>query len=100
MALDTRPDLAPLCGPCSAEMSRWLDTRPSTLIPRLGFAYGSGTAYDVSPAGIAERRRARYSDWADVVRRQRALVAAGCRAGVHMPSGPSAGQPRTVPDGT
>lgn len=72
-----------LCGPCSAESVAWLDTSPSTLLPRLGFAYGSGAAYDVSPAGIRERRAARHAEWAATVRFQRDLVAAGCRAGVH-----------------
>ncbi len=76
-----------LCGPCTAESARWLDTSPATLLPRLGFAYGSGAAYDVSPAGVAERRRARHAEWAATVRRQRALVAAGCRAGHHAEPG-------------
>lgn len=76
-----------LCGPCAAESSRWLDTRPSTLLPRLSLAYGSGAAYDASPAGMAENRRARHAEWAALVRRQRALVAAGCRAGQHAATG-------------
>ena len=76
-------DRPPVCGPCSAEMGRWLDTSPATLIPRLGFAHGSGTAYDVSQAGLRERRAARHAEWAATVRFQRALVAAGCRAGNH-----------------
>jgi hypothetical protein len=79
------PELAPLCTPCMAEMGRWLDTSPSTLIPRLGFAYGSGAAYDASPSGVTERRRARHAEWAATVRHQRALVAAGCRTGQHAP---------------
>jgi hypothetical protein len=73
----------PVCGPCSEEMGRWLDTSPSTLLPRLGFAHGSGAAYDVSQAGLRERRAARHAEWAATVRFQRALVAAGCRAGNH-----------------
>ncbi len=73
----------PLCGPCSEEMGRWLDTSPATLLPRLSFTYGSGAVYDVSPAGIRERRTARHAEWAATVRRQRALIAAGCRIGVH-----------------
>lgn len=72
-----------LCRPCSAESARWLDTRPSTLLPRLSLAYGSGAAYDASLAGIAERRRARHDEWAALVRVQRQLVAVGCRAGKH-----------------
>jgi hypothetical protein len=78
--------LPPLCGPCRDESARWLDTRPSTLLPRLGFAYGSGAAYDVSAAGLAGRRRSRHEEWAATVRHQRALVAAGCRAGNHASS--------------
>ena len=74
---------APLCGPCSVESSRWLDTTPATLLPRLGLAYGSGAAYDVSPAGLAEHRAARHAEWAATVRFQRQLVAEGCRAGKH-----------------
>lgn len=75
----------PLCGPCSAESGRWLDTSPATLLPRLSLAYGSGAAYDASPAGVRERRSARYADWAATVRRQREFIAAECRAGRHAP---------------
>jgi hypothetical protein len=73
----------PVCGPCSAEMGRWLDTSPSTLLPRLGFAHGSGAAYDVSAAGLRDRRAARHEEWAATVRRQRALIREGCAAGRH-----------------
>ena len=72
-----------LCGPCSAESVVWLDTSPATLIPRPGFVYGSGAAYDVSATGMHERRRARHDEWAATVRFQRALIVAGCRAGRH-----------------
>jgi len=75
--------LPPLCGPCSAESARWLDTRPSVLLPRAGFAHGSGAAYDVSPAGLRDNGRARHAEWAATVRFQRRLVAEGCRAGRH-----------------
>jgi hypothetical protein len=74
---------APLCGPCSAESARWLDTSPATLLPRLSLAYGSGAVYDASPAGLRERRAARHAEWVATVRRQRQLVADGCRAGRH-----------------
>lgn len=74
-----------LCGPCSVESGRWLDTTPSALLPRLSLAYGSGAAYDASPAGIRDRRSARHAEWAATVRRQRAFIAAGCRAGQHAP---------------
>lgn len=84
----TLPELAPLCTPCMAEMGRWLDTSPATLILRPGFAYGSGAAYDVSPSGMAERRRARHEEWRRTVRHGRAMVARSCRAGHHaVPSG-------------
>lgn len=73
----------PLCGPCQEESARWLDTSPATLIPRLGFAHGSGAAYDVSPAGLRDRRAARYAEWAATVRNARRLIAAGCRSGIH-----------------
>jgi hypothetical protein len=75
--------LPPLCGPCLAEMGRWLDTSPSTLIPRLGFAHGSGAAYDVSAAGLRDRRTARYEEWLRTVRHGRAMIARACRAGHH-----------------
>jgi hypothetical protein len=75
--------LPPLCGPCQAERDRWLDTTPATLIPRPGFAHGSGAAYDVSAAGMAERRRARYEEWRRTVRHGREMVAVACRAGHH-----------------
>lgn len=72
-----------LCPPCARESARWLDTSPSTLLPCLGFAYGSGAAYDASPAGMQDRRAARHEEWRLTVQRQRALVAEGCRAGHH-----------------
>lgn len=81
--LASEAELAPLCTPCLAEMGRWLDTAPSTLIPRLGFAHGSGAAYDASPAGLADRRRARHEEWRRTVRHGREMVARSCRAGHH-----------------
>jgi hypothetical protein len=72
-----------LCAACSAESEAWLDTSPATVLPRLGIAYGSGAAYDVSLAGVIERRRARHAEWAALVRRQRALIVSGCAAGHH-----------------
>jgi hypothetical protein len=78
-----KPKPVPLCGPCSAERLRWLDTSPASLIPRLGIAYGSGSEYDVSETGMRERRGARHAEWATTVRFQRQLVADGCRAGRH-----------------
>lgn len=75
--------MSPLCGPCSAESQRWLDTSPDTLIPRLSFTFGSGTAYDYTPAGVAERRRARYDEWRRTVQHGRRMIALACRAGYH-----------------
>jgi hypothetical protein len=72
-----------MCGPCTEESARWLDTRPSVLLPRAGFAHGSGAAYDVSPAGMADNRRARHTEWAATVRFQRRLIREGCAAGRH-----------------
>jgi hypothetical protein len=72
-----------LCAPCGVEWSRWLDTRPSTLIPRGGFAHGSGAAYDVSAAGIRDGRRARHEEWRRTVRHAQGLVSEGCRTGRH-----------------
>jgi hypothetical protein len=72
-----------LCAACSAESVAWLDTSPATLLPRLGIAYGSGAAYDNTLAGVVERRRMRHEEWAALVRRQRALIVAGCAAGHH-----------------
>jgi hypothetical protein len=76
-----------MCAPCSEESARWLDTRPSVLIPRPGFAHGSGAAHDVSPAGMRDKGRARHDEWAATVRFQRALIAAGCQAGHHAEPG-------------
>lgn len=72
-----------LCDPCSGESVRWLDTRPSTLIPRPGFAHGSGAPYDVSSAGLLDKGRARHAEWAATVRFQRRLIAEACAAGRH-----------------
>lgn len=72
-----------LCAACSSESVRWLDTRPSTLFPRAGFAHGSGAAYDVNIAGIRDARRARVMQWAATVRFQQRLIAEGCRSGIH-----------------
>jgi hypothetical protein len=75
--------LPPLCGPCRAERDRWLDTSPSTLIPRPGFSHGSGAPYDVSAAGLRDRRGARYEEWRRTVQHGRRMVAVACRAGHH-----------------
>lgn len=73
-----------ICGPCSELMSKWLDARPSELLPRLSFTYGSGAEYDRSPAGLLDRSRARNKDFAALVREARAAVVESCRNGVHV----------------
>lgn len=75
--------LQPLCDLCSREMDRWLDTRPSTLFPRLSVAYGSGAAYDASMTGVRDNQAARHAQWVTTVRQQRTLIMVGCRAGRH-----------------
>jgi hypothetical protein len=72
-----------LCVPCTAERMRWADSKPSQILPRFGFTYGSGAAYDVSPVGLRDGKRARYEDWRRLVKSQMALVARGCREGRH-----------------
>ena len=81
----TEPEdpVARLCVPCRDERDRWLDTTPNRLIPRPGFAHGSGAAYDSSPAGVRDSRSARYQEWADTVNFQRELIATACRNGQH-----------------
>lgn len=60
-----------------------MDTTPNRLIPRPGFAHGSGAAYDVTPAGMRGRWTTRYEEWATTVRFQRDLIATACRNGQH-----------------
>jgi len=62
-------------------MGRWLDARPPAVA---GFSFGSGAAYDISPAGVTERRRARADWWYGIVREHRQAIADGCRAGRHV----------------
>jgi hypothetical protein len=70
-----------ICPPCTEAMGRWLDARPPAVG---GFSFGSGAAYDISPAGVTERRRARGRWWAGIVRAQRQTLAEACRAGRHV----------------
>lgn len=72
------------CASCRAERDRWLDTRPSVLLPRHGFAHGSGAAYDSSLPGIRDGASARHGQWRRTVRYQRALILAQCQAGNHV----------------
>ena len=70
-----------ICPPCTEAMGRWLDARPPAVG---GFSFGSGAAYDVSPAGVTERRRARADWWYGIVREHRRAIAEACRAGRHV----------------
>jgi len=69
-----------MCPACSAESARWLDARPPAVG---GFSFGSGAAYDITPSGVTERRRARANSWWATVRFQRQLIREGCLAGRH-----------------
>jgi hypothetical protein len=73
--------LARLCPPWVAGRTAWLDARPTR---SLSFTYGSGAAYDSSPAGVRDSRRARADAWYALVREQRAGIAAACRAAGHV----------------
>ncbi len=70
-----------LCPPCQAASNRWLDAKMPPA--PLSIAYGSGAAYDVTPRGITERRKARADDWYALVRRQRAGIRDACARGFH-----------------
>lgn len=67
------------CLTCRAEINRWLDSSPTTVLPRLGLG-GAGAAYDTTPAGVVGIRRARYEQWRTLVREQTALIRAYCAA--------------------
>jgi len=79
--------VTPLCPPCSAARAAWLDYRPP---PVRGFAHGSGAPYDVSAAGLRDRRRSRFEQWRSTVRFQMDLIAAQCRAARHVAEAPPA----------
>jgi hypothetical protein len=78
---------APLCPPCSAARTAWLDYR---LPPVLGIAHGSGAPYDVSVAGIRDRRRARFEEWRSTIRFHMDLIARQCRTAGHVAETPVA----------
>lgn len=71
----------PLCPPCTEARAAWLDYR---LPPARGFSFGSGAAYDVSPAGAADRQRARFEQWRETIRFNRDLIARTCREAGHV----------------
>lgn len=62
----------------------WLDSKPSVVLSTFGIAYGSGAPYDVSVAGLLDRRRSRYEQWHQLVREQMAGIAEHCRAAGHV----------------
>lgn len=79
--------MKPLCPPCRAASSAWLDYR---LPPVLGIAHGSGAPYDVSAAGIRDRQRGRFEEWRSTIRFNRDLIARTCRAAGHVAEEPVA----------
>lgn len=70
-----------LCGPCRAARQRWLDYRPP--LP-LSITYGSGAAYDASPRGINDARRARFEHWRETIRWHQQQIDALCALGNHV----------------
>jgi hypothetical protein len=66
----------------------WLDSKPSKVLPTFGIAYGSGAAYDASPAGLLDGRRGRHQRWAELVRWQMAFIADSCRTNGHVVTPP------------
>ena len=79
-----------LCQPCDDLCTKWLDSKPSQVLPTFGFAYGSGAAYDVSAAGVRDNTSARYERWRQLVREQMDGIAAACRAAGHATTEPAA----------
>lgn len=82
MSVDECRRVAPhhLCAPCRAEADAWWDYRPPT---RLSITYGSGAAYDASPRGVADARRARFEHWRETILWHRQHIADLCAAGKH-----------------
>ncbi|WP_157562685.1 hypothetical protein [Micromonospora chokoriensis] len=75
--------LPPVCRPCQDARDRWLDSRPSQVLPRLGFTYGSGARHDTTTAGIHDNHRSRYERWRQLVKSNRDLIARTCREQGH-----------------
>ena len=73
----------PICAACSRLRDRWLCSRPQDLFPGLGHITRASAAYDLTPAGVQDRRHGRHQRWASLVRDQMAAIAAHCRAGRH-----------------
>lgn len=78
----------PLCEACRDESDRWLDTKPSEVMPSFGIAYGSGAAYDSTAAGIRDNNSARWKAWRELVVQQRRAIRAACAADHHATERP------------
>lgn len=74
---------APLCPPCAEESNRWLHATPQQLFPAHALAVQAHAAYDLTAAGMADRRHARWIRWRNLVRSQRRLIADRCRSHDH-----------------
>ena len=85
---------APLCRPCAGERERWLDYRlpPASL----GYITQAVAGYDLTAAGIGDRRKARFAQWRNTVRFQQRLITSQCLAGIHAAAQPSPRPPVIV----
>ena len=83
---DTR---APICASCTELRMKWLDSKPSQLLPAFGIAHGSGADYDVSARGLRDRSRSRHQQWAALVREQMSAIATACRNAGHSIPAPA-----------
>jgi hypothetical protein len=77
------PKPRPICPACSRLRDRWLFSRPQDLFPEFGSLTQASAAYDLTPAGVQERRHDRHQRWVSLVRDQMAAIDADCRAGRH-----------------
>lgn len=82
---DTIADhLAPICDACNAAITKWIDSKPQDVLPRLGFVFGSGAAYDTTPRGVADALHTRYETWRTLVRDNKTAIKNNCRQGNHV----------------
>jgi hypothetical protein len=72
-----------LCDACNNAILKWIDSKPSEVLPQISITYGSGAAYDHSIAGVVEKRHARWEQWRDLVRENKTAIKAACAAGHH-----------------
>jgi hypothetical protein len=70
-----------MCLACRELYVRWLVARPPAI--GLGWITQARAGYDLTPRGIADRRKARYESWRNLVREQLAAIVANCKAGRH-----------------